>query len=1435
MKYIITIIFFLVSISAFTQNRTLYLNGDSAYMELPATIFKGLNEATIDMWVKWEQIQSFARLFAYGKKGNEIGINNKEGLNSLQAYSYHDWQVDKRELVDFIRTKKWYHIALAIKANRYSFFVNGQLVGEFTSTNDLKSYNSGDAKCFIGKPFWKENDYFRGEIDNIRIWNIALSPLQVKQSLYEVPEELSTFLMANYNFESGLQNKNTFRLRNRNRCSFKHTELPEKSRLSEFGGLKLHINNYNSDKQYFYKIYKNNRLNKRIEYPQIQNNFVHYFDDFTAEYSVIVYYDEFTASQIDIKPEQGKVITLDFNLYKTTVCGIVLDEQNNFMNSVLIEALLWDKKSNTYIPHQNVYSNSTGQFCFNRLISDNSYLFRCHTDDSLVYFGNKKPTFVKQGKNISNIDFKIQNFRNNKINVKHYEHPDGLKNFAINYIEFTDDRVLLFGTNRGVYYYEGNDFVPYITDERILNSSVTYIFSDNSNDLWIGTENNYLFHYHNGKTTHYNEFKGIHQKILSIGKTKQNTIYVAFKYEPAITITENNQISNVNFSSYLSNFCKVFSTDKNGNFIIGTANGVIYLTDRDTIRLLNNLIIHSIETTDNSLIFGTEYSIRILDSYKAVKEKRIVEALTEADKFPTHSVISMPENTLWTRNDDYISRIKNNRLISFPIKANCLCKVNDHLLAGTDNGFYVFDNTCIVNYSLEKKSDILYPEKRILQLTDYPSRSSKACKLRAFFRFDSFITNTDKMNNVWYIKPNDGDGIYYQNADKSINITTENGLTSNFANCIFCDNDSTIWVGTSGGASRIKVSSKGNYKVENSILQNYHNVFNIFRDTDSILWFIAQTGNLTIQDDSIINHNEKFKWVQSNNSITTYTYDNFFADKRKYPIADYLYQDSDGVMWFAKPYGFVGYDGNTTTIIDKSDGLLSNNIIDFEQDKNGSFWLTTDKGVSVYRKNHTKPELKILKIIVDTTYNNSNDLPKFEAQRRIEIVLTATDLKTFGRKMQYQYRILQIDSTWSRPDNNNIISWIPKDKGNYTLQFKAIDRDLMYSKPITVKFRIKPLWYKSHLFFVFFILFIALTVFGIFMIYKSAKQKQRIRKMKDEMLEQEKIKNVSLAIAKKEIETTNEKLIELDDFKQGMTSMIVHDFKNPLNILLNMTTSISQKKLLQKTKFVGGQLLNMTMNMLEIQKFKNSNIKLYHENISLCHVIDKIIQQVEYLADEKNIKIANNVNCNYIVEIDKYYIERVFVNLLTNAIKYSPLNSEVIIGIEKTTSAVIKCTITDSGEGIPADNADLIFEQFGQVKAKSSGKIRSTGLGLAFCKMAIEAHEQNIGFESEASKGTTFWFTLKLKNIEKGSRVEAVQHQKEMLNLSKTDEKYLQPFAEILTQFHSYEITKIRNVLKSIHNNTTEIKKWKDEITKSSLTRNDRMFEELVERVRNEE
>ncbi len=245
------------------------------------------------------------------------------------------------------------------------------------------------------------------------------------------------------------------------------------------------------------------------------------------------------------------------------------------------------------------------------------------------------------------------------------------------------------------------------------------------------------------------------------------------------------------------------------------------------------------------------------------------------------------------------------------------------------------------------------------------------------------------------------------------------------------------------------------------------------------------------------------------------------------------------------------------------------------------------------------------------------------------------------------------------------------------------------------------------------------------------------------------------------LQTTNEKLVELEKTKEALTSMMVHDMKNPLTsirgyleLLLDEPAERLTDDLRRHVKISyesSGRLLDMVRDLLDISKMEAGKFRLHPETVDLGKLIAAAFTEQSVIATRsgKKIEVVVAEDLPH-VAADADLVGRVIVNLLSNSVKHTPRGSRIEISLKNASvypqapsgSAVV-VAIADNGDGIPKQFQEKIFEKFGTIESRAQGAPKlSTGLGLTFCKMAVEAHGGRIWLESEQGHGATFYFSL---------------------------------------------------------------------------------------------
>jgi two-component system, sensor histidine kinase and response regulator len=251
--------------------------------------------------------------------------------------------------------------------------------------------------------------------------------------------------------------------------------------------------------------------------------------------------------------------------------------------------------------------------------------------------------------------------------------------------------------------------------------------------------------------------------------------------------------------------------------------------------------------------------------------------------------------------------------------------------------------------------------------------------------------------------------------------------------------------------------------------------------------------------------------------------------------------------------------------------------------------------------------------------------------------------------------------------------------------------------------------------------------------------------------------HLSLRLAKEKLEHQHHELKNSYDALQAaenardsLMHMIVHDMRTPLTgikgsldvylMLKGGGLDEKEQKLISSAQSSSSKLIEMVSSLLDLNKLEAGEMKLVKDEHDLIQTTVEAVNLVGELANKVNIEYSQTEGAIKGI-YDHEIIRRVITNLLSNSIKFSPNGGKIIFSFENG-NGPLRFSIQDEGGGIPEELHGKIFEKFGQAEMKKEHRGYSTGIGLAFCKMAIDAHEGEIGVESEMGKGSKFYFTI---------------------------------------------------------------------------------------------
>jgi two-component system sensor histidine kinase/response regulator len=273
-----------------------------------------------------------------------------------------------------------------------------------------------------------------------------------------------------------------------------------------------------------------------------------------------------------------------------------------------------------------------------------------------------------------------------------------------------------------------------------------------------------------------------------------------------------------------------------------------------------------------------------------------------------------------------------------------------------------------------------------------------------------------------------------------------------------------------------------------------------------------------------------------------------------------------------------------------------------------------------------------------------------------------------------------------------------------------------------------------------------------------------------------------------ELELAYTDLRRSEGLRDSLTQMLVHDLRTPLTGLMVSLEVLAgeqvgnlndtQKGILEISKRSGTNLLNLVNDILSVAKLESGQLKVNLVPISFPALVEEALVELTPLINERHATIEREWAPDLpSLTADRDLIHRLMVNLLSNALKFSPHKPTISIGAlvvaaedanggdanggdanggdanggdtNPEKGKLLRVWVRDNGYGISPEHHKSIWDKFGQAETRPENFRASTGLGLTFCKLATEAHGGTIGVESELGQGSTFHFTLPVRESPK--------------------------------------------------------------------------------------
>ena len=248
-----------------------------------------------------------------------------------------------------------------------------------------------------------------------------------------------------------------------------------------------------------------------------------------------------------------------------------------------------------------------------------------------------------------------------------------------------------------------------------------------------------------------------------------------------------------------------------------------------------------------------------------------------------------------------------------------------------------------------------------------------------------------------------------------------------------------------------------------------------------------------------------------------------------------------------------------------------------------------------------------------------------------------------------------------------------------------------------------------------------------------------------------------IGLLAREFNTMAVKLKELDQLKDAFVSSVSHELRSPLTAISGYVELLTMKPVHELNPEKVSKALNIIQesttrltqfvnDVLDVAKIKAGKMEIHKTNFDIRSTAESVVGLLAPLFDKKKIQASVEIEDGVpVVPADTDKIRQVITNLLSNAYKFTPEGGSITLSAKPNGNDAILVSVRDTGIGIPKESQHLIFGKFQQVPGtKQTSGPKGTGLGLAIAKGIVESHGGKIGFESEAGKGTSFYFTLPL-------------------------------------------------------------------------------------------
>ena len=983
-----------------------------------------------------------------------------------------------------------------------------------------------------------------------------------------------------------------------------------------------------------------------------------------------------------------------------------------------------------------------------------------------------------------------------------------IPHFHVNQLLVRDDGEIWVGTSFGlaIYQKKSDDFkrIQLNKERPELSPVIVKLFEDSHHNIWVGTRKHGVFKVSPNRKEITQYINTEFNKTLT-----DNFIKDIFEDENGyIWFASVNGLNRYDvISGQISHYLASMKDTKSSYFIssimqhskntllLGTDRGLVYFNvnskkvsrpEKNTSRLFRARINTLEKGVNGEVIFGTNNKGVGLISSKSDLVGNYQTNHTGAETLVSNTIYSLfldNKKNLWIGTNKGVSRVDNNQAIFSLYKEG-----NNHCLPGKESYAILSDSKEVLWVGIRGKG---------LQKIDL---KQGICKLFNSLDIDGKKVNLDfvldikedRQGNIWIANYQEGLVKFNTHTSTFSRFNAKNKkisklLDSAFIYKIEIGEDNKVWLGLEDFGlieldiveettrvltksidqqlgkkiSTVKTLQKFNNKLW--LTTSYQGLISIDLSTYEVTQFVREEKNQTgiPENISAARVDDKgnlwlgsrgyglFKFNTNSNELENHTKFEGLADNTIWNIET----DNNGFIWIGTGDGLSVFDPANMAFTNyyTSDGLQSNEATTsgFFDKKTGVIWtggmnginkIDTNKFQDRVRDKASVPELDDIKVNYKSiNFQNNDNINLGHSENNLTFYFSSINFKT-PKKVKYRYKLDGFDQ-WRVVDfNSRLAHYTNLSPGVYTFKVSASLNNEWSNDEASIKIIINPPWWQTNLaYFLFICAFISLVFSIIYfrtrLLMNKANSLERSVMERTKELVKEKHK-VELLLSRKNEEFAN----------------VSHELRTPLTLIQGPVTKLmaesTDNEQLKRLSIIQRNAIRLTRivdQLFHIETFRIKSISGRSNQVTKV-IILRIIEAFKDLAQEKNIQLNVTKIANVNLEFTPDALEKIILNLISNALKYTQAGGTITIETYRSKSKELAIKISDTGVGIPKDKLGVIFERYSRVQDENSEKVTGAGIGLALVKSLIDSHNGRIELQSKLGIGTEVTVYLPIIN-----------------------------------------------------------------------------------------